>query len=261
VPVDNEMYDRLADTWWDDSAWLHLLRSALNPARLGLLRDAVAAVGLDPHGARALDVGCGGGLMAEDVAGYGFAVTGVDPSAASLVTARAHAEQSGLAIDYREGRGEALPVDDGEFDLVYCCDVLEHVDDVDRTIAEIGRVLEPGGLFMYDTINRTLRSWLLVVKLSQDWKATAWAEPDLHDWRMFIKPRELDRSLRSAGLEPCDRVGIASSNPVRALRAMRARARGRIDMVAMSAAIALRESRDQSTSYAGYAIKGSTSSG
>src|SRR5690242_11736715 len=117
------MYDRLADTWWDDSAWLHLLRSAVNPARLGLLQDAVAAVGLDPRGARALDVGCGGGLMAEDVAGYGFAVTGVDPSAPSLATARAHAAQSGLAIEYREGRGEALPVGDGEFDLVYCCDV------------------------------------------------------------------------------------------------------------------------------------------
>jgi 2-polyprenyl-6-hydroxyphenyl methylase/3-demethylubiquinone-9 3-methyltransferase len=135
VPVDNQLYDRLADTWWDENAWLNLLRTSLNPARVGYLRDAVAEHGLDPAASRALDVGCGGGLMAEDVARLGFSVTGVDPSTGSLQTAREHARQSGLDIEYVEGTGERLPFDDARFVLVYCCDVLEHVDDVDAVLA------------------------------------------------------------------------------------------------------------------------------
>jgi 2-polyprenyl-6-hydroxyphenyl methylase/3-demethylubiquinone-9 3-methyltransferase len=258
MAIDNAMYDRLSHTWWEDGGFLNFLRAGVNSARFGYMKRVLA--GRYP-GAPVLDVGSGGGLLAEEFAGLGYDVTGVDQSEASVAVAREHASAQGLDIRYEVGVGESLPFDDASFKVVYCCDVLEHVDDVDRTIAEIARVLEPGGIFMYDTINRTFRSWLLVIKVIQDWKATAWAEPGLHDWRMFIKPRELERSLRAAGLEPCDRVGIAPANPVGALRAMRARARGRIGMGEMAAAIALRESRDQSSSYAGYAVKGSTSSG
>jgi 2-polyprenyl-6-hydroxyphenyl methylase/3-demethylubiquinone-9 3-methyltransferase len=240
MTIDNAMYDRLSHTWWEEGGFLNFLRAGVNSARFGYMTRVLAG---RFAGARVLDVGSGGGLLAEEFARIGYAVTGIDPSAQSVAVARSHAASEGLDIEYHVGAGESLPFDDASFPVVYCCDVLEHVDDVDRTLAEIARVLEPGGIFMYDTINRTFRSWLLVIKVMQDWKATAWAEPDLHDWKMFIKPRELEASMRAAGLEPCDRVGIAASNPLRAMRAMRARARGRIDMGEMAAAIALKGSR------------------
>src|SRR4051795_9916918 len=155
IPLDNEMYDRLSHTWWEDDGFLNVLKSALNPSRVGYVRRILTEdLGHDPKRLRILDVGCGGGLLAEEFARLGCAVTGVDPSTDSVEAARAHAREGGLDIDYREATGDALPFADGEFPAAYCCDVLEHVDDVGRTVAEIARVLEPGGVFLYDTVNR-----------------------------------------------------------------------------------------------------------
>jgi 2-polyprenyl-6-hydroxyphenyl methylase/3-demethylubiquinone-9 3-methyltransferase len=255
MPVDNQLYDRLADTWWDEDGWLNLLRSGMNPARFSYLRDAVAEHGLDPHGASALDVGCGGGLLAEEVARLGFRVTGVDPSAPSLATAREHARAGGLAIEYLEGVGEDLPVADATFDLGYCCDVLEHVDDVPAVLREIRRALRPGGLFVYDTINRTPLSKLFVIKLFQEWDFTRVVEPGLHDHAMFIKPRELERDLRAAGLEPKRTEGLSgAANPLVFLRLMRARRRGDVTMPEFAARTSMKRSRDRTISYVGHAV-------
>lgn len=185
----------------------------------------------------------------------GCAVTGVDPSRESLEVARAHARERGLGIEYRDATGEDLPFGDGELPAIYCCDVLEHVGDVGRTIAEIARVLEPGGVFLYDTINRTRRSKLLLIKMAQDWSATAWAEPDLHDFEMFIRPEEVEAHMRSAGLEVCDRVGFAAANPLVAGKAMWDRAHGKITYAEMGRRLRIEESRDTSSSYGGYALK------
>jgi len=259
MPVDNRMYDRLSHTWWDEDGFLNILKSGLNPARFGYMRRILTEeLRLDPAGLRVLDVGCGGGLLAEEFARLGCAVTGVDPSRESLEVARAHAAEEGLAIDYREATGDALPFADGEFPAVYCCDVLEHVDDVGRTVAEIARVLAPGGVFLYDTINRTRRSKLLMIKLAQDWPATAWAEPDLHDHAMFIRPGEVEGHMRRAGLDVRDRVGFAPANPPAALKAMWDRAHGRITYGQMGERLRVRESRDTSSSYGGYALKPAT---
>jgi 2-polyprenyl-6-hydroxyphenyl methylase / 3-demethylubiquinone-9 3-methyltransferase len=257
MPVDNQLYDRLSDTWWSEEGWLNLLRSALNPARFGYMRRVLLEdLGMDPTGKTALDVGCGGGLLAEEFARLGCAVTGVDPSEASLETARAHARESGLAIDYRQGTGEALPFEDASFDLVYCCDVLEHVDDVGRTVAEIARVLKPGGPFLYDTINRTRRSRLLVIKMFQEWPSTRLVDPDLHDWDMFIKPSELRAHVEAAGLEHGGGpVGMRPGNLLRAIRAMRARASGKIGYPEAARDLVMEESRDTSGSYMGWARK------
>jgi ubiquinone biosynthesis O-methyltransferase len=197
----------------------------------------------------------GGGLLAEEFAQLGCEVTGVDPSTESLEVARAHARESGLEIDYREASGDDLPFADGEFPVAYCCDVLEHVDDVAATLAEIARVLAPGGLFLYDTINRTRHSRLLMIKVAQDWRATAWAEPDLHDFDMFIKPEEVEADMDRAGLEVRDRVGFAAANPPAALKAMWDRAHGQITYGEMGERLGIRESRDTSSSYGGYAVK------
>src|SRR5215213_5716674 len=159
------------------------------------------------------------------------------------------------AIDYREATGDALPFADGEFPAAYCCDVLEHVDDVGRTVAEIARVLESGGVFLYDTVNRTMRSKLLMVKLSQDWSATAWAEPDLHEFDLFVRPEELEAHLEQAGLEVRDRVGFAAANPAAAVKAMWDRGHGKITYREMGERLGIKEGRDTSSSYGGYALK------
>ena len=135
MPVDNQLYDRLAGTWWDDDENMALLRTGINPARFRYMRRILTDELGDPKGKRCLDVGCGGGLLAEEFAKLGCQVTGVDPSEPSLGTARAHAEREGLEIDYLAALAEDLPFDDDSFDVVYCCDVLEHVDSVERAIA------------------------------------------------------------------------------------------------------------------------------
>src|SRR5215210_7869295 len=127
MPVDNQLYDTMADSWWDESGLLHYLQG-LTPVRFGYMRRIlVEELKLDVRGKRTLDVGCGGGLLAEEFARLGCAVTGVDPSEGSLEAARTHAREAGLSIDYRQGTGELLPFADASFEIVYCCDVLEHV--------------------------------------------------------------------------------------------------------------------------------------
>ena len=94
------------------------------------------------------------------------------------------------------------------FDVVYCCDVLEHVNNVPQVIAETARVLRPGGTYLYDTINRTLRSRWIVIKLLQEWRWTALMPPGLHDWKLFIRPAELQRELVRHGLMPGGLTGL-----------------------------------------------------
>ena len=253
MPVDNDMYDRLE--WWNEDAWIHMLRTSLNPARFDYLREAVHEHGLEPRGSRALDVGCGGGLLAEDVARLGFEVAGVDPSAPSLDAAREHAAAEGLEITYLEGTGENLPVADESFELVYCCDVLEHVDDVPTVLREIRRAMRPHGLFVYDTVNRNPVSKLIAIKLFQEWDSTRFVEPGLHDYEMFIKPRELERDLRGSGLEPRGSEGLKpAANPISLVRRMRAHRRGDISTHEFARSAVMRRSRDRSVSYIGHAV-------
>jgi 2-polyprenyl-6-hydroxyphenyl methylase/3-demethylubiquinone-9 3-methyltransferase len=256
MPVDNRLYDDLAESWWNEAGFLHLLR-AFNPARFGYLRRVIVEdLGLEPRGRRTLDVGCGGGLLAEELARLGCHVTGIDPSERSLEAARAHAQAEGLAIDYRQATGERLPFPDRCFDLVYCCDVLEHVDELTRVIAEISRVLEPGGIFFYDTINRTFRSKLIVIKVFQEWSWTSFMPPDFHDWARFIKPAELISLMGEHGLESRDQIGLEpAANPFRALRILHARKRGEISYLEAARRLRLREGRNKNVLYAGYAKK------
>ena len=256
MPVDNYLYNTLAASWWDESGVLNTLQG-LNPARFGYMRRIlIDELRMDLRGRKTLDVGCGGGLLAEEFARLGCVVTGIDPSEKSLESARDHARQAGLAIEYRQGVGEALPFPDGAFEIVYCCDTLEHVNDLGKVIGEISRVLKPGGVFLYDTINRTFQSWIVMIKLFQEWDSTSLMPPDLHDWNMFIKPGELLAKLAENGLENRDQTGLKSSaNPLRAIRILRARKRGEISYLEAMRRIDLRESRDKSVLYAGYARK------
>jgi 2-polyprenyl-6-hydroxyphenyl methylase/3-demethylubiquinone-9 3-methyltransferase len=256
MPVDNLLYDRLAASWWDERGFLHAL-AALNPARFGYMRRVLTEeLHLTLTGLHVLDVGCGGGLLAEEFARLGCAVTGVDPSQESLAAAREHAATQGLAIGYQRGSGEALPFVADSFDVVYCCDVLEHVNDLRQVIAETARVLKPGGVYLYDTINRTPQSRLLVIKLLQEWRWTALMPPRLHDWNMFIRPAELGRLLEQHGLLPGGLTGLKPrAHPLRLVQALRQRKRGRLSYAEAVERMDLGESADTSVSYIGYARK------
>jgi 2-polyprenyl-6-hydroxyphenyl methylase/3-demethylubiquinone-9 3-methyltransferase len=256
MPVDNLLYDRLAASWWDDRGFLYALK-ALNPARFGYMRRVLTEeFCLTLTALHVLDVGCGGGLLAEEFARLGCAVTGVDPSQKSLTAAREHAAIAGLPITYQRGSGEALPFVADSFDVVYCCDVLEHVDDLGQVIAETARVLKPGGVYLYDTINRTPRSRLVVIKLLQEWQWTALMPPRLHDWNMFIRPTELRHLLEQHGLQPGGLTGLKPrANPLRLVRALRQRKRGVLSYEEAIRRMDLGESSDTSVSYIGYARK------
>lgn len=184
MAIDNQWYDDLGDKWWDPEGPVSLLQS-INPARF----DYFKSVAGDLNGARVLDVGCGGGILAESFAREGALVTGVDLSHPSLSAARRHSKSSGLAIDYADSAGERLPFLDSSFDMVVSADFLEHVSSLDRVIQECSRVLKPSGLFLYDTINRTLRARVVAVWVLE--RALRLIPKRTHDPSMFIKPSEL----------------------------------------------------------------------
>lgn len=256
MTIDNQLYDRMAGSWWEETGLLHVL-AALNPVRIGYLRRVLFdEPGFAPRGSRVLDVGCGGGLLAEELARLGCEVAGIDPSRESLAAARAHAATGGLRIEYRQGTGEAIPFPDACFDLLSCCDVLEHVADLPRVIAEIARVLTPGGVFLYDTINRTLRSRLVVIKLFQEWSWTSLLPPHLHDWNRFIKPDELLALLARNGLRNRGLIGLRPAvDPLCAFRILRQRKRGALTYREAVQRLDLQESRDPSILYLGHAVK------
>ena len=149
-----------------------------------------------------LEVGCGGGLICEDLARRGATMVGLDPSQEALQTAREHAAQSGLAqrITYEQGYAEALPYASGRFRVVVCLDVLEHVKSLSQTIAEVERVLAPGGVFVFDTINRTLLARIALIWYGEHFPSGGLV-PGIHDYRKFIKPAELSCSLESHDLQ------------------------------------------------------------
>ncbi|MBK1636918.1 bifunctional 2-polyprenyl-6-hydroxyphenol methylase/3-demethylubiquinol 3-O-methyltransferase UbiG [Rhodovulum adriaticum] len=198
---DLTIYDDAAAQWWsDDLRWVRTLRNMV-PGRLDWFDRFVSW-----PGTQALDLGCAGGFMAEAMDARGAQVTGIDPSAPAIAAARAHAAQTGRDIRYDTGVGEDLPYPDAAFDIVVCVDVLEHVSDLDRVLAQVARVLKPGGTFLYDTINRTLLARFGVVTVAED--ILGLLPRGTHDPAMFIRPKELDRALTGAGLVCGERVGL-----------------------------------------------------
>ncbi len=183
----------------------------LNPVRLRFIRDAI-----DRHwqldgrkraplaGKRALDMGCGAGLLAEPLARLGAAVTGVDAAPANIAAAQAHALGVGLAIDYRAGEVEAAG--DAVFDLIACLEVVEHVADPAGFIASLAARLAPGGLLILSTPNQTAMSKLALIRIGE----TIGGIPSgTHDWDKFLPPETLQAHVEAAGLVIGDIKGIA----------------------------------------------------
>ncbi len=257
MQVNNEIYQTYGHDWWsDDASFAALsLRYCMNPVRYGYFKRTLDQLRLP--GRKVLDVGCGGGFLAEEFAKDGFAVTGIDPASNSLEAARKHAADNNLEIDYRTGKGEALPFPDGSFDIVACCDVLEHVDDSALVISEVARTLKAGGVFCYDTVNRTWMSKVALIKICQDWSFTRWAPPNSHVWDKFIEPAELIALMNGCGLVNQGLKGISSEkSPLSLILSLRALRKGKLsNREEIAAAFAVCESEDLSVSYMGYAIK------
>jgi len=256
VGIDNQIYDRIGDGWWDEANPLNMLHGSFTPGRFAYFRAVLGRRGLDPAGLRAVDIGCGGGFMAEEFARLGCRVAGLDRSEVSVRTARAHADSSGLAIGYAVAAGERLPLAAASVDLAYCCDVLEHVSDLDHVIGETARVLKPGGLYLFDTINRTRASKLLAIKVAQEWRLTRLVDTELHSWAMFIKPTELEGTLRRHRLRLGEITGLGPrANKLRILRGFLRARRGEITFGRLSHLMDVGQVKSTAISYMGFAVK------
>ena len=255
MEVNNAIYETLGHTWWREDGGFEVssLRYCINPVRYGYFKERLCELSLP--GKSVLDIGCGGGFLTEEFARDGFDVTGMDPAANSAKAARAHAEQNHLPIRYVEGRGESLPFADDSFAVVTCCDVLEHVNDVAQVIREVSRTLRPGGVFLFDTVNRTVMSWLVLIKLWQDW---GWAglPANVHVWNKFIKPNELAALMQDSGLASKGLKGIGpKENPLIFLSRLRKLRASKVRGTAVADLFAMRETNDLGISYMGWAIR------
>ena len=209
-PREAAHFGAMAADWWDprgSSAMLH----KLNPVRLRYIRQAIDAHWLGDQesfrpleGKRALDVGCGAGLLAEPLARLGASVTALDAAEENIAVARDHAAGQGLGIDYR-----ALPVellDEGGFDLITSMEVVEHVTDPAAFIAALAVKLAPGGLLILSTPNRTPLSRLAMITIGE---SIGGIPKGTHDWNKFLTPEEMRPLLVGTGLEVIDVTGLA----------------------------------------------------
>lgn len=254
----NNDYDTKARLWWsEDEGEFSSIRYFVHPTRLAYFLGVIGQLHASGHtGMTALDVGCGGGFLSEDLAKGGLRVTGIDPSKGSILAASSHASGSGLSIEYRVGHGEELPFRDGTFDMVFCCDVLEHVSSVSTVISEVSRVLKKGGAFFFDTINRTLISRITIIFVLQECGLTSFGMPDSHVWEMFIKPEELVSVLRDNGISCADLKGIVPKrHGLSALIGLYKAAHGRMTYRELGSRMQFTASDDLSGSYMGYGIK------
>lgn len=255
--INNSIYDELADTWWDEKAFLHLLKAMVNPWRVPFFKQAlIKHYGQDLTRVRLLDIGCGGGVLTEEFARMGCQVAGIDISPRSISVAQAHADQSGLSIDYRVAKAERLPFEDDSFEAISCCDLLEHVPDWKQVVAEASRVLQPDGLFFFDTINRTPKSRAVMIQGLQESSFTRLMPDNTHIWEMFITPDEITVALQAQGMRVEDIQGSKmAKNPLATLWDVRQQKQGKITFGELGHRLELRLDKDLSLNYLGYARK------
>jgi 2-polyprenyl-6-hydroxyphenyl methylase/3-demethylubiquinone-9 3-methyltransferase len=213
--IDNEAVARFsaqAAAWWDIEGPFRLLHR-LNPLRVGYIRDRVCATfNRNPveqrplHGLRLLDVGCGGGLLAEPLTLLGADVTGLDASQEVIAIAQRHAKASGLKIDYRLGDVETLAKSKERFDVITALEIIEHVADRKSFLESLAHLLKPGGMLIFSTLNRTRASFLFGIVAAE--YLLAWMPPGTHDWEKFLQPSELARLVAAQSIDAMDITGM-----------------------------------------------------
>ena len=216
-PAEIAKFEAMAAEWWDPNGKFRPLH-LMNPLRLDYIAEQIAIefgrdrTGSAPfEGLRILDIGCGGGLVAEPMARLGADVTGADATQVNIDVAQTHADQQGLAINYRATTAEAM-ADAGEvFDVVLALEIVEHVADPKAFVATCQRLVRPGGLVIVSTLNRTVRSFGAAI-LGAEW-ILRWLPRGTHDWQRFITPDELTAMAGAADLDTVDRRGMVF-NPI-----------------------------------------------
>ena len=207
-PSEIEKFAALAADWWrPDGPFAALHR--MNPLRLQIIRDrATKLFGLSGkrplEGLKALDLGCGGGLVSAPLARLGAAVTGVDAGEEAIGAARAHAASAGLTIDYRVGTAEALAASGAQFDLVTALEIVEHVADVTVFLAAASALTRPGGLIVLSTINRTPKARALAIVGAE--RILKWAPEGAHEYDKLVTPDEIRAGAPDVAWE--DPIGI-----------------------------------------------------
>jgi len=205
-PAELQKFSDLAHRWWDPTSEFKPLHE-INPLRLRWI-DKNAGLA----GKRVLDIGCGGGILSESMAALGAQVTGIDLSEKALGVARLHLFESGQKVDYHHISAETFAEQNqGAFDVVTCMEMLEHVPDPASTVAACARLVKPGGLVFFSTLNRNLKSYFFAVIGAE--YVLKLLPRGTHEYSKFIKPSELVRYCRNAGLETAELMGM-SYNPL-----------------------------------------------
>jgi 2-polyprenyl-6-hydroxyphenyl methylase/3-demethylubiquinone-9 3-methyltransferase len=213
----------LAEEWWDPAGKFRPLHR-FNPTRLGFIRDRVAAhYGRDPLGRRGplnrrpledlsmLDIGCGGGLLAEPLTRLGARITAIDAAERSVKIATQHAREAGLAIDYRHATAEQLAEAGETYDVVLNMEIVEHLADVAAFFRASCALVKPGGLMVVATLNRTPKAFLMAIVGAE--YVLGWLPRGSHDWQRFLRPSELAKELRANAMEVSELTGV-SYNPL-----------------------------------------------
>jgi 2-polyprenyl-6-hydroxyphenyl methylase/3-demethylubiquinone-9 3-methyltransferase len=207
-----ERFSRHAADWWDTRGPMAALHK-FNPVRLAYIRDQAAGhFDRDPKkldclkGLRMLDIGCGGGILSEPLARLGAQMVGADPAEENIAAARAHAEETGVAIDYRATTAEELAAAKERFDVVLAMEVVEHVADVSAFIVTCAAMVKPGGLMIVATLNRTLKSFALAIVGAE--YVLRWVPRGTHQWDKFVTPVELETAIEDSGLRVTGERGV-----------------------------------------------------
>jgi 2-polyprenyl-6-hydroxyphenyl methylase/3-demethylubiquinone-9 3-methyltransferase len=205
-------FSKMSEQWWNPRGPMAALHK-FNPVRLAYIRDRVAShFKRDPKrldslaGLRILDIGCGGGILAEPLARLGATVVGIDPAASNIAVARQHAAQSALAIDYRSTSAEALAEAGERFDVVLAMEVVEHVADVGSFIGLAAEMVRPGALLFVATLNRTVKSFALAIVGAE--YILRWLPRGTHQWDKFVTPNELEIAIAQSGMRISGETGV-----------------------------------------------------
>ncbi|WP_319532769.1 bifunctional 2-polyprenyl-6-hydroxyphenol methylase/3-demethylubiquinol 3-O-methyltransferase UbiG [uncultured Cohaesibacter sp.] len=210
-------FSAMAAEWWSPTGKFRPLHK-FNPTRVAYIRETlVEHFELDPRALqplkdlRILDIGCGGGLLCEPLCRMGADIVGVDASETNIAIASTHADETGLAIDYRADTSEALAAAGETFDVVLAMEVVEHVADIELFLQSSASMVKPGGLMIVATLNRTLKSHALAIIGAE--YILRWLPIGTHQWEKFVTPDELERAMAPSGLTLVERVGV-TYNPL-----------------------------------------------
>ena len=200
-PGEIAKFEQLASRWWDPNSEFRPLHE-INPLRLDFIDERASL-----KGKQVLDVGCGGGILAESMAQRGASVTGIDMGEAPLAVAKLHLKESGQSVDYQRITAEELANKaPGNFDVVTCMEMLEHVPDPGSTIAACAKLTKPGGHIFFSTINRNPKSWLFAIVGAE--YILNLLPRGTHEYMKFIKPSEMERWVRAAKLSVNEFTGM-----------------------------------------------------